>query len=299
MAKKSKGMALAEYCALRGACALVNAVPYRVACASARALAWVLVNVFRFKRRRTLARIHGCFPEKTRREAVRIAVSSLANVFMNAVEMMRAPSLDRAWIERHAKDVHLYADRPKGIADEGKGVVIMVPHSGNWYMAAWAMARCGVPLFAIAARQRNQYVDAWMNRQYGEGLDVVSRGSVRVMAEIMGRLRHGKCFAILPDLRVPVKDVQVPFLNGVANVSHGGAAFATSVGAPIVVAVMRRENGKHVFDHLATLRPDPALNRKDDSVRLTREVMRILDEAIQKTPEFWFWYNKRWILQPV
>ena len=128
---------------------------------------------------------------------------------------------------------------------------------------------------------------------------MVSRGSVRVMAEIIGRLRHGKCFAILPDLRVPVKDVQVPFLNGVANVSHGGAAFATSVGAPIVVAVMRRENGKHVFDHLATLRPDPALNRKDDSVRLTREVMRILDEAIQKTPEFWFWYNKRWILQPV
>lgn len=299
MAKKPKGMALAEYCALRGACALVNAVPYRVACAIAKALAWILVNVFLFKRRRTLDRIHGCFPEKTRREAVRIAVSSLANVFMNAVEMMRATSLDLAWIESHVKDVHLYADRLKGIADEGKGVVIMVPHSGNWYMAAWAMARCGVPLFAIAARQRNRYVDAWMNRQYGDGLDVVPRGSVRVMAEIIGRLRQGKCFAILPDLRVPVKDVQVPFLNGVANVSHGGAAFATSVGAPIVVAIMRRENGKHVFDHLATLRPDPALGRREDAVRLTREAMRILDGAIQKAPEHWFWYNKRWILQPV
>jgi len=213
--------------------------------------------------------------------------------------MIRAPKLDRAWIERHVKDVHTYADRLKAIADEGKGVVIMVPHSGNWYMAAWAMARCGVPLFAIAAKQRNPYIDAWMNRQYGDGLDVVERGSARTMVDIKSRLERGQCFAILPDLRVPQKDVQVPFLNGVANVSHGGASFATAVGAPVVVAIMRREKGMHVFDHLATLRPDPSKNRKEDSVRITRETMALIDAAIKKTPEFWFWYNKRWILQPV
>ena len=299
LAKKSKGAALAEYIALRAACAVVNAVPYPAACAAARGLAWMLVKVFRFKLRRTLSRIHGCFPEKTEGEATRIAVASLANILMNAVELIRAPRLDRAWIERHVKDVHLYADRLKAIADEGKGVVIMVPHSGNWYMAAWAMARCGVPLFAIAARQRNPYIDAWMNRQYGEGLEVVERGSARTMAEIKGRLERGQCFAILPDLRVPSKDVQVPFLNGTANVSHGGAAFAVAVGAPIVVAIMRRENGLHVFDHLATMRPDPSKNRREEAVRLTRETMALLDAAIQKTPEHWFWYNKRWLLQPV
>ena len=299
MAKKSKGAALAEYFALRVACAAVNAVPYPMACAAARALAWMLVNVFRFKRARTVARIRGCFPEKDEREAVRIAVSSLSNVLMSAVEMVRAPRLDKRWIEKHVKDVHVYADRLKAIADEGKGVVIMVPHSGNWYMAAWAMARCGVPLFAIAARQRNPYIDAWMNRHYGNGLEVVERGSVRVMAEIKSRLEKGRCFAILPDLRVPQKDVQVPFLNGIANVSHGGASFATAAGSPVVVAVMRRENGMHVFDHLATLRPDPSLGRKEDSVRITREVMALLDDAIKKSPEHWFWYNKRWILQPV
>ena len=299
MAVKSKSAALAEYALLRTACAVVNALPYPLACALARGFAWFLVDVARFKRKRTFERIKGCFPEKTGREVRRIAIMSLSNVLMSAVEMIRASSLDRKWIEAHVKDVHVYADRLKAIADEGKGVVIMVPHSGNWYMAAWAMARCGVPLFAIAARQRNPYIDAWMNRQYGEGLDVVERGSARVMAEIKARLSKGQCFAILPDLRVPAKDVEVPFLNGTANVSHGGASFATAVGAPVVVAIMRREGGKHVFDHLATLRPDPSLPRKEDSVRLTRETMALLDAAIRKTPEHWFWYNKRWILQPV
>ena len=299
MAVKSKRAALTEYALLRGACAVVNAIPYPLACALARGFAWFLVEIVRFKRKRTFERIKGCFPEKTYNEVRRIAIMSLSNVLMSAVEMIRASSLDKAWIERHVKDVHVYADRLKAIADEGKGVVIMVPHSGNWYMAAWAMARCGVPLFAIAAKQRNPYIDAWMNRQYGEGLDVVERGSARVMAEIKSRLSKGQCFAILPDLRVPTKDVEVPFLNGTANVSHGGASFATAIGAPVVVAIMRREGGKHVFDHLGTLRPNAELSRKEDSVRLTRETMALLDAAIKKTPEHWFWYNKRWILQPV
>ena len=290
---------MAEYALLRTACAVVNAIPYPLACTLARGFAWFLVDVVRFQRKRTFDRIRGCFPGKTYREVHRIAVMSLSNVLMSAVEMIRASRLDRKWIEVHVKDVHVYAERLKAIADEGKGVVIMVPHSGNWYMAAWAMARCGVPLFAIAAKQRNPYIDAWMNRQYGDGLDVVERGSARVMAEIKARLSKGQCFAILPDLRVPAKDVEVPFLNGTANVSHGGASFAAAIGAPIVVAIMRRENGRHVFDHLATLRPDPGRPRKEESVRLTRETMALLDSAIQKTPEHWFWYNKRWILQPV
>ncbi len=290
---------MTEYALLRTACAVVNAIPYPLACALARGFAWFLVDVVRFQRRRTFDRIRGCFPGMTDREVHRIAVMSLSNVLMSAVEMIRASRLDRKWIEAHVKDVHVYAERLKAIADEGKGVVIMVPHSGNWYMAAWAMARCGVPLFAIAAKQRNPYIDAWMNRQYGDGLDVVERGSARVMAEIKARLSKGQCFAILPDLRVPAKDVEVPFLNGTANVSHGGASFATAVGAPVVVAIMRRENGRHVFDHLATLRPDPEKPRKEESIRLTRETMALLDDAIRKTPEHWFWYNKRWILQPV
>ena len=297
MAEKSPTAAWVEYAALRCACAIVNTVPYSLACAFARGLAWCAFNVFGLRRKRTLVRIRSCFPDKTESEVRRIAVTSLSNVLV--VEMIRAPKLDRAWIEKHVKDVRIYASRLKSIADEGKGVVIMVPHSGNWYMAAWAMARCGVPLFAIAAKQRNKHIDAWMNRQYGDGLDVVQRGSARVMAEIKARLEKGQCFAILPDLRVPVKDVEVPFLNGTANVSHGGAMFAAAVGAPVVVAVMRREGGLHTFDHLGTLRPDPSADRKREAKRLTREAMALIDEAVRKKPEFWFWYNKRWILQPV
>ena len=296
---KSRSSVNLEYAALRFFCALVNAIPYPLAMAIARGLAFLAVDVFAFKRKRTLSRICTAFPSMSLREARSVARRSLANVLQSAVEMIRAPRLDRKWMDRHVVDGQLYKDRLQSYVDEGKGVVIMVPHAGNWYMAAWSMAKYGLPLFALAARQRNPKIDAWMKRQYGD-IEVLDRSEKSTLVKIRRKLCEGRAFAILPDLRVPQRDVEVDFLGGKANVSHAGAMFAVRGGCPIVVAAMRRENGRHVFNHLATLRPDPdAVDAKAEAARLTREAMKLLDEEIRLRPGEWFWYNKRWILEPV
>jgi len=299
MAKKSALTENLEYGALRFFCGIVNAVPYRAAMAIARGLARLFVRVFHFKRERTMERIRSVFPGIDDKDAIDIAEKSLANILQTGVEMIRAPSLDRDWMDRYVCDGEQYKKRLQEYVDEGKGVVIMVPHSGNWYMAAWSMAKYGLGLFAIAARQRNSKIDAWMKRQYGD-IEVLDRGSSRTLVEIKEKLESGRAFAILPDLRVPQQDIEVDFLGGKANVSHAGAMFAIRCGSPIVVAAMRREGGKHVFTHLATLRPDAeAKDRKQEAECIMREVMKLLDAEIRKHPGDWFWYNKRWILQPV
>ena len=287
-----------EYGALRTLCAVVNAIPYPLARGMARGIGWTLVRVFRFKRRRTLERLRTVFPDRSRGELTAIAVRSAQNILETAVEMMRAPKLDRAWMDRHVRDGLRYKEKLQSYVDEGRGVVIMVPHSGNWYMAAWSMARYGLRLFAIAARQRNPKINAWMERQYGD-IEVLDRDNADTLVQIREKLAAGRAFAILPDLRVRKRDVEADFFGGTANVSRSGAAFAVRCGCPIVVAIMTRDGDRHVFSHLATLRPDPdAPDKKEEARRLTREVMRILSAAILKSPGDWFWYNKRWILEP-
>lgn len=299
MAKKSAITENLEYGGLRFVCGLVNSIPYRAAMKMAERLAWFFARVVKFKRERTLERLRSVFPEKSREEHLAIAQASLENILKTVVEMMRAPKLDRAWMNRYVLDGEKYKDRLQEYVNEGKGVVIMVPHSGNWYMAAWSMAKYGLPLFAIAAKQRNQKIDAWMKRQYGD-IEVLERGNSRTLVDIKNKLEAGRAFAILPDLRVPQPDVEVDFLGGKANVSHAAAMFAVRCGSPVVVAAMRREGGKHVYAHLATLRPDPnAEDRKAEAERITREAMALLDAEVRAHPGNWFWYNKRWILQPV
>ena len=61
--RKSRFACWCEYAALRSACAVVNAVPYRLACALARVLARFAFTCG-FHRRRTLDRIQSVFPEK-------------------------------------------------------------------------------------------------------------------------------------------------------------------------------------------------------------------------------------------
>ena len=199
VAKKSGFAVNVEYGALRLACGLVNAIPYPVAMWLASFAAVFAVRVLRFKRARTMERISSVFPEKDKSERLRIAVRSLANVLQTAVEMIRAPRLTRKWMDRHVVDGQMYKDRLQAYVDEGKGVVIMVPHSGNWYMAAWAMAAYGFPLFAIAAKQRNPKIDAWMKRQYG-AIEVLERGSAKTLVEIKEKLESGRAFAILPEI---------------------------------------------------------------------------------------------------
>ena len=297
MAKSAFSVNL-EYFLVRFFCALVNVIPYALAMALARGFGWIGFHVVRFKRARTLERIRSVFPEKSPRECRVIAVRSLQNVLQTGVEMMRAPKLDRAWMDRYVKDGSHYKGLLQEFVDEGKGVVIMVPHSGNWYMAAWAMAKYGLPLFAIAARQRNPKLNAWMNRQYGD-IEVLDRDNRSTLIQIHQRLRDGRAFAILPDLRVRNPDVEVDFLGGRAHVSHAGAAFAVNSGCPIVLAVMTRENGRHVFHYLKALRPDLAADKKEETRRLTREALKLLSDEIVKHPGDWYWYNKRWILEPV
>lgn len=296
---KSRFAINTEFAAVRVFEIAVNLVPYRVAMALASMLGFFAVRVLRFKRRRTFERIRGVFPGIADGEVKEIATRSFVNLLKTGVEMMRSPRLDRKWMDRYVVEGDKYASILKDLLAEGNGVVIMVPHSGNWYMAAWAMAAYGVKLFSIAARQRNPKLDGWMNAHYRE-VEVLDRDNKSTLIQIKEKLKSGKAFAILPDLRVRKHDVEADFLGGRANVSHSGAAFAVRYNAPIVVAAMRRKGGRHVFDYIETLRPDPsAEDRKTEAVRLTRAVMALLDGEVRKHPGEWFWYNKRWILEPV
>jgi hypothetical protein len=44
---------------------------------------------------------------------------------------------------------------------------------------------------------------------------------------------------------------------------------------------------------------DKTADKAADVARMTREVMAQLDLAIRSRPDQWFWFNRRWILDPV
>jgi KDO2-lipid IV(A) lauroyltransferase len=289
-----------EYAFLRGFAAVLNALPYRAALGVAWALAAAMFYVIRFRRRETARRIRQVFgPSTPAREVRRIAWRSMRNMAFNMVEMMRAPRIDAAWVDRHIPDFKDHIPGVKALVEQHGGAVFTVPHMGNWDLAGWACHRYGIRMFSIAAKQKNPLVNAWINRQRESGMTVLERGG-GTLKQIIRLLRSGSVLAILPDVRMPTPDLPLPFLGGTANFGRGMAMFAITAKVPIILAVFRREGWtRHNFDYQPPLFPDPTLDKDADARRLTLAITEQVDAAIRRAPDQWFWYNKRWVLTPV
>ena len=294
-----------EYGAVVAFGALVRALPL----AAAQVLAWPLARLAyallgsrRREAKRRLRLVLG--PDVPERMIRRAAWISLRNTAFNLVDMLRIRRFDAAALRRQIPQAdeaiaHLRAELAEA---GGRGVVLALPHCGNWDLAGSIVELAGLPIFSVAAKQRNPFMNDLMNRMRGgHGMEVLERdGGPRVYLEMLRRIRRGQVFAILPDTRSRTPALAVPFLGGTANLARGMGLLACQAGAPIVPLVMRRVAWRRFeIEFFPTLRPDPAADRDAEEARITREVLSRFDAAIRATPEQWFWYNKRWVLDPV
>jgi KDO2-lipid IV(A) lauroyltransferase len=78
------------------------------------------------------------------------------------------------------------------------------------------------------------------------------------------------------------------------------AMFARHTGVPIYPIIMRRVGwARHVGHIYPAIEPDSTLSKQEDIQRMTQQVLDIVEGAIREDPGQWFWYNKRWVLDPV
>ena len=286
-----------EYLLLRSIAAVLRAVPHAVALLLGRGLAGLSWCILRRRLQRCDARVAAVFGERfSRSERRRLLRRAWRNTCFGAVELLRAPKLDRRWIERH-----YHGNALRTLLDHvatGRGAVLALPHMGNWELAGQLVCRMGVPLFAIARDQKNPLTTAYLNRlRAAAGLDTVEIGD-RLFARVVRRLRGGEVLGILPDIRAKTGPVVVDYLGGRADIARGMALFARSANVPILPCILRREGwSRHHWNLGAPIEPDPALARDDDVLRMTQTVMTGIDAAVREHPEQYFWFNKKWILR--
>jgi lauroyl/myristoyl acyltransferase len=168
---------------------------------------------------------------------------------------------------------------------------------GNWEIAGVAGDLLGIPLFVIARGQKNPLINTFINdMRQSFNMEVLHRES-KMWKGVVDRIKKGKVMAILPDIGARRNGVQVQFLNGTTNLAPGTALFAQMAKCPIYPICVRRFGWtQHDAFLLDPIYPDPSVDKIEDQQRIMQEVMSALSEEICKTPEQYFWYNKRWVL---
>lgn len=290
---------LCEYAVLRSVAAVMGVLPYRMALALGWALSVVGFYGLRFRRAEAERRIRLVFGDRHDAAAVkRIARDSFRNLMFTAVDIIRSPSLTFDAFQGMAECDFFETLRQQ--RESGRGAVIAVPHMGSWELAGRAMQLLGMPVFSVAGKQRNPLFDRYLTEtRERAGIPITMRGAA-TLRTIIDRLGHGGFLAVLPDVRMPTEGVRARFLGGEVNVGPGMAMFARHTGVPIYPIIMRRVGWERHVGHIhPAIEPDSTLSKHEDIQRMTQQVLAIVEGAIREDPGQWFWYNKRWVLDPV
>jgi KDO2-lipid IV(A) lauroyltransferase len=291
---------IAEYLLLRAFAASVRFMPYRLGLIVAWGHAWLIFFVFRFRAAEAQRRIQEVYGDRySPAEARRIAWISMRNTCFNVVEVIRANSGSKLWLPPHIDYSDAFAKIQKH-ADTGKGAVLAAAHMGNWELAGLLAPSLGIPLFTIFAAQKNPLVNDFIQKlRSGPGVELIERGG-GTMRAVLRKLKAGKMLALLPDVRSRQPGVSVNFMGGQANIFPGTALFALQTKVPVYLCLLRREGWTH--HHVSMLGPYTPNTEIPKGEAIEATMQRLLGDinaAIEDDPAQWFWFNKRWILDPL
>lgn len=289
---------LIEYAFLRVLGFVFRVLPYRLALALGWGLAWLAFHVVRWRRREAERRIREVFGADLPPARVRaIAWGSIRDFIFNMVDSLRLADLNPKWIARH-----MIGDQVSDLRRlaAGKGAILVIPHMGSWDLAGAVCDVMDLPVFFIVGSQKNPLTDAYINRmRQSTGVETVARDS-GLLRSVVRRLKEGKILAFMTDLRSKTPGVSVRFLGKEANVVAGMGMFARMADVAVIPVILTRQGWtRHHWVVHDPVFPDANADRDEDCRRMTQAVMDIFDAAVRRHPGQYFWYNKRWVLDPL
>ncbi len=177
----------------------------------------------------------------------------------------------------------------------GRGVVIGLPHMGNWDQAgAWIIAKGAGSFTTVMERLKPETVyERFVTFREGLGMEVLpASGGARPFGILAQRLRAGKIVILPCDRDVTGSGIEVEFFGEKAKMMAGPAALAVQTGAALVPAVLWfTEDGWGV--NIGAEIPQPAEGTRAEKVAaMMQDLARFFEDGIREHPYDWLMLQK-------
>ncbi len=262
---------------------------------------WIGLAGFRLSTRRREIALnnlkHAMGEELSSHQLETLARESFANLGIGLAEFFKFPSLDA---EKLAELVEFTGEKNlKSALLEGKGVLVLSAHLGNWDLLAASLAAKGFPISLITKVSRSSALNSvWMGYREAAGIKIfISSGS---MGGILRQLKSGGIVGFVLDQNALREDgVFVPFFGKAACTLSSLAILARRTGAPVIPVYTFREGGRHrVIVQGPIVTPDIE-DRDLDVLKRTEAYSSWTEKVIREHPEQWTWLHDRWKTRPV
>jgi KDO2-lipid IV(A) lauroyltransferase len=175
-----------------------------------------------------------------------------------------------------------------------RGVVIALPHSGNWDHAGAYFCSLGIPLVTVAERLKPEALfQKFLEYRNSMGFEVLSLDS-RSFVTLMKRAREKRLIALVADRDLSRSGVDVDFFGYPSRMPAGPALLAIKTGIPLVVAhVSYTPGGIHI-----TFSEVSVPQEGSESEKVSKVVQACADlfaHGIAEHPEDWHMLQRIWI----
>lgn len=281
---------LVYYCVLVILC-VVRPMPLKLTrflCAIFAWFAWYFIPSIR---KLILANLHIAFPGKSESECIKIGRKSLYHLAATSFEMF--------WLNGSIRRIKRYVtllDKAKKTYDHvnagGTGFIVVTPHFGSWEAtgASYIPVYGGHASTCVAHPFRNRFIHHLVNSnraKFGNKI-IQTKGAAAGMYKA---LKKGQGVGTLVDQRTLEKHggVWVKFFGLWCTVSRAPAILSIKAKVPLIMAYcLRTEKG---YDYFAESLENPS----DNEVELTQQLTTMTEHIIQKYPEQYLWFYKRFI----
>lgn len=176
----------------------------------------------------------------------------------------------------------------------GTGVIVALPHAGNWDHAGAYFCSKGVKLATVAERLKPELLfRKFVAHREAMGMEVLALDS-RSIAILAKRLREGGLVALVADRDLSQTGVSVNFFGGIARMPAGPAVLAINTGAPLLTAyVSYTPEGIHInFELVEVSQVGTQPERVQETVQ---RCANNFAKGIAEDPEDWHMLQRIWV----
>jgi len=245
--------------------------------------------------RRLESNLRRVVPDATDEEIRLLSRDGMRSYMRYWCEAFRLPGWSRERIVDSIRiiDDHYLAD---GLAT-GRGVVVALPHMGNWdHAGAWAtLAHSHVVTVAERLKPEDLY-EKFLAFRRGLGMDVIPlTGGEPVFPYLSQKLHEGNLVALLGDRDLSNSGIPVTFFGSKAKFPAGPAALAVDTGAVLLTAQLYLEDGHNVVRFHPPVVVATEGERSRRIFRTTQLVADQIEESIRARPTDWHMLQRLWV----
>jgi len=167
--------------------------------------------------------------------------------------------------------------------------VVVTGHIGNWELAGAYLAAAGVPVTAVARRQRGAFGRRLQAAREASGISIIDHDDG--VGPVVRALRSGRCVTLVADQHVYKGGEPLPFLGRPARTRLGPVRLAAAAKVPLFFGALVREGTGYRAEWHAI--PGDLVQSKDP-VTATGSWLSLLEDAVKQWPEQYFWFHRRW-----